>query len=81
MKALDVDGWTVESVLTDRFRLAAHPRRLVLPRHPRESGEKVGIHFDFIETLDSRFRGNDVSGIKGMRALDLDMCSIEYASI
>ena len=30
----------------------------VIPRHPRESGEKAGIHSDR-KSLDSRFRGND----------------------
>ena len=65
MKALDVDGWTVEGILTDRFRVATHPRRLVIPvisripRHPRESGEKAGIQGFYEIDMDSRFRGND----------------------
>ena len=30
----------------------------VIPCHPRESGEKAGIHFNR-KSVDSRFRGND----------------------
>ncbi len=33
-------------------------RKSVIPCHPRESGEKAGIHFN-PKALDSRFRGND----------------------
>ena len=41
---------------------AQAPRKPVIPRHPRESGEKAGIQEPLVE-MDSRLRGND--GLRG----------------